>query len=357
MRLRALPAFASLAGSTLAALTTLAALAAGCSSGDFAVPAATSDGGSDATPSGACDPVPGVAKFCVNVTVSANRPSYDGASQANQLGIDGAGVLYVYLYDKDPSPETKDPTQPSVNPISTLRFPDSANVGAELKIDADLPKTLAGTAAPNKYWVIATFQDNKALPRTAETGGILPGDFVHVPIITGKKADYPTLVLETGKTAKIDVVMRPYHRVVANVRVDPKSDLAKIALVNRTVHGDGPMLFVLYANGVSITDKSVQAVSLSQTGCVNVKPSIVSPPTVAVPFGTWAEGGLQVLGALVDYPGNSFPTPGMLTSDLSSPPIVQIAPSTWSSAVEVPLNTLLTPYPATSTTPDPYVCN
>jgi hypothetical protein len=351
MRPRALTAFASLA------CFTLCALGAGCSSGDFAVAATTSDAGTDAAPPSACDPAAGVAKFCVSVSVSANRPSYDGASQANQLGIDGAGVLYVYLYDKDPSPETKDPTQPTINPISTLRFPDSANVGAELKLDADLPKTLAGTATPNTYWVVATFQDNKALPRTAETGGILPGDFLLVPTITGKKADYPKLLLETGKTAKLDVVMRPYHRVVANVHVDPKSDLAKLSVTNRTIHGDGPMLFLLYANGVSITDKSVQALSLSQAGCVNVKPSVLTPPTVAVPFGTWAEGGLQILGALLDYPGATFPTPGMITSDLSTPPVVQIAPSTWSSAVDLPLNTYLNPNPATSTMPDPYVCN
>ncbi len=360
MRLRARSAL--FAPASLARVASLASLAlgAGCSSGDFSAPAGSgvaADAGADAAPPGPCDPVDGVAKFCVNVSVIASRPNYDAASQASQLGIDGAGVLYVYLYDKDPSPETKDPAQPSVAPISTLRFPDASNIGAELKLDADLPKTMSGTATPNPYWVIATFQDNKTLSRTAEAGGILAGDFVQVPTINGKKADYPKLVLESGKVAKLDVVMRPYHRVVANVHVKAASDLSAKAAVNHTIHGDGPMLFLLYANGVSITDASAQALSLSQTGCVNVKLGSTPPTTVAVPFGTWAEGGLQLLGALIDYPGSSFPTPGMLTSDLSTPPIVQIAPSTWSSAVDVPLTTVLNPYAASAMPVDSYVCN
>lgn len=341
-------AFASLA---------VAALGLGCSSGDISV--AQADAGADAARDdaapGPCVEELGVAKFCVDVGLIAPRPNYDGASLAGPLGIDGKGVLYVYLYDKDPSPATGDPARPGA-PIATLRLPDPSKVGAEIALDKDVPTTLSGTAAPGTYWAVAVFQDNKTTTRPVDNGGLLPGDFLQVPTITGRKADYPKLVLEEGKVAKLGVTLRPYRQVVANLSTPTVSEVHVKATANKTVHGDGPMIFLLYAGSVNVLDSSVQPLGISQVPCVALKPAEIAPPTPQVPFGTWAEGGLQVVGALVDYPGSSFPTPGMITSDMSKPPVVQISPSVWSTTVSLPMTTLLNPYAATSTVADPYVC-
>jgi hypothetical protein len=81
---------------------------------------------------------------------------------------------------------------------------------------------------------------------------------------------------------------------------------------------------------------------------------------VQVSFGTWAEGGLEVFGALLDYPGSTFPPNGTLLSNLTSPPVVQISPTTWTSTVDLQETTVFNPIAATATAPaeaGPYVCH
>lgn len=328
----------------------VALLGLGCSSGNFVLPE-TDGGTSDGAAPGPCAPEPGVAKYCVTLGLIAPRPNYDGASLASSLDIDGKGVLNVYLYDQDPSPATGS-TTPAPQPVATLTLP--TKTGGEIDLAKDFPTTLAGTAVPKEYWVVAVFKDNKSATRPTDNGGLYPGDFLQVPDIVGKKANFPKITLVEGQVAKLDLTLRPYRAITVNLSTS--SDLHLRTSANATVHGDGPMLLLLYQGGANVMDENVAPLSISTVPCVALKPSAPTPPTPRVSFGTWVEGGLQLVAALVDYPGATFPTPDMLTSDMLSPPVVQVSPSTWASTVAVAMTTLLNPYPASSSHPDPYVC-
>jgi hypothetical protein len=328
----------------------IAVLGLGCSSADFTVPA-TDAGTSDGAPPGPCDPEPGVAKYCVDVDLIAPRPNYDGASLASKLDIDGKGVLDVYLYDQDPSPETGSSTSNAPLPVATLSLPKKA--GDEIALDKDFPAKLSGTAVAKDYWVVAVFKDNKTATRPADNGGLFPGDFLQVPEVTTKKSNFPKITLQDGKVTNVKLTLRPYRAVTANLSVS--NDLHLIASGNPTIHGDGPMLFLLY-DGTAKLSTDPAPLSMSSVPCVSLKPGAPTPPTPQVSFGTWAEGGLQVVGVLLDYPGTTFPTPNTITSNMTSPPVVQISPSTWATTVSLPMTAVLNVYPATTTHADPYVC-
>lgn len=356
----------------------LASLGA-CSSSDFAVAPsdpAGSDAGSgddtsttndappglDTAPPDPCAPVEGVAKFCVDVQLERKEhPSYDAASGANALGIDGNGIVFAYLYAKDPGLATGS----KATPVALLQYPPPEKIGEEVNVDGGLPLTLAGQAPPGEYWVVAGFQDNKTAPRTSEAP-VLPGDFVIVPGVTKEgNALYPKMSLQVGKTARAVAKLKPYREVAAKVRLSLKLN-TEAAKPGSTIHGDGPIMFAVYDGDYSAKPSTATLLSTDIRPCIKTNAGVAVPEPVTVKFGTTVDGEHNLLAALFDYnlPSDSsgpnpFPGVGTMMSQIypgATPaiPRVNISSSSWVSSAEVLLD--IVPFPAASGDPEVFKC-
>ncbi len=347
-----------------------------CSSSDFAVAPSdsASDGGGagdssapgndaaiDTAPADPCAPEDGVAKFCVDVALEREEhPSYDASSGATGLGIDGNGIVYAYLYAKDPGASTG----PKPSPVALLQYPPPEKIGQEVNVDTGLPLTLTGQAPPGEYWIVAGFQDNKTRPRTAEIPA-LAGDFVVVPGATREgNAIYPKMRLELGKTARAVAKLKPYREVSVSVRLTLGLN-TEAGKPGSTIHGDGPILFAVYDGELSTDPSTATVLSADIRPCIDTMAGSISPGAKTV-FGTTVDGEHKLLAALFDYQlpteqdgPNPFPGVGTLLSPLVSSatlpiPKVNISSSSWVSTAEVSLDSV--PFPSASTAPDPFTC-
>jgi hypothetical protein len=318
-----------------------------CSSSDFAVGALNADAQSDdtATVDGLpvddtstdpCRDEPGVAKFCVDIELAQKEhPPYDGSSGSSALGIDGKGVVYVALFDKDPSGTIADRAV-QVAPKAVLRYPPAERVGETADIDTDLPRTMVGSAPPGEYWVITAFQDSEA-PRDGRP--VLPGDFVVVPGATSDgKTLYPKMTLVEGKAVSITQKLRPLRRVDVNLGVAP--GLAAEAKANASIKGSGPVLFALYDGewGAKPTVLSAEFVPCQD---FTLQGAVV--PRKRLSFTTTVDGSHNLIAALFDYgptseAGNEFPYRGTLITETNSNapvpgsvPKLAISTTSWTS--------------------------
>jgi len=341
----------------LGLLLLLGSAAVACSSGDFTVSAAADSGSDqDSTATDAaedssatdtaidtaidpCAPEPGVAKFCVDVRLDhAEHPGYDAGSGAAALGIDGKGVVYVSLFDKDPAVDVAaGGTAPK--PVAVLQYPPVDHVGAEATIDTDLtvsPITLSGRATPGTYWVITQFTDSKATRTTGE-GGVLAGDFVIVPSVdpTTRKALYPKVTLTAGATGRVEQRLFPYRRI--DVTLGVAAELASAAMANPNIHGDGPVLFAIYEGDISAKPPNI--LSVGSWPCAKMNPAHTPPSTVGASFGTTVDGMHKLFAILFDYKVDIAGRANLLvqTSDgIAGRPIpkVNISTTSWVSSAK-----------------------
>jgi hypothetical protein len=331
------------------ALFTVVWLAWGCSSSDFSVnPNNTEDsstssetGDTDITTNDStamdsvpvdtkpdpCAPDPAKAKFCITVSKGADHPAYT-TEEATRLKLDGKGRVYVFVYDKDPY-EFKDAV-----PVATIPYPPDTDVGAEVNIDADFPLTIIGSVAtPGTYTVVALFTDSTIM-RTKGAGGVLAGDFVSIPTVTGMKLTYPTMALSIGKTATVPMALRPVRSVT--MTLTPSAGLKD---KGPTVHGDGPVLFALTDDlALSGTTKWLH---FETGGCADVDIDAFAPRSQDVTFNTLVEGAHNVFAAIFDYSATDpgFPGRGTLISPQATGtlPKVDIKKENWTAKVSVPL--------------------
>lgn len=319
-----------------------------CSSSDFEVgggspedSSSTSDSESDSQAAGdgvvedttpvdtkpdPCAPDPSKAKFCITVAPEGEHGPYDSADGL-AYQIDGKGRVYIFVYDKDPL-ESK-----SAVPIATIPYPPDSEVGAEVAIGTDFPLTIAGTVAkPGEYTVVALFADSKK-PRTTGAGGIIPGDFVSLPTVSGMKLSYPKMTLNIGKTANITSPVRAVRGVTMTLTASPG-----LRDKGPTVHGDGPVLFAL------TTDPEIAGTTkwthFETGGCVDLDIDAVAPRPQDITFNTVAVGSFSVFAAVFDYSATDpgFPGAGTLVSQQSGAvPKVEVRKENWSAKVKVPL--------------------
>lgn len=349
-----------------AAAVFVVAVASGCTSANFNVaPGGGGDGGDSAisggdvlddtppaeTPVDPCAPVAGVAKFCVKIAGAAAHPGYDSTSNADKLGVDGRGVVKVYLFSSDPGLKT-----PGLLPAATITYPSSG----EISIDKDVPLTIDDAAPEGTYWFFVTFQDSTA-PRGSGAEVASPGDFILVPTVEGEKEVFPQVTLTKGTTQSTDIpLLRPVRRVDADVVVGTKLHLD--ASANPNIHGDGPMQFLLYDGDLSGGFKTANFVDIAYSkDCINVNPKVA--PTVPVSFGVAVDGSHKLFAALFDYaiPSSAdYPGKGtMYTAAVGTEvPFINIGTTTWTTPVLVKL-VADDAYGPTDTTPKevpPFIC-
>jgi len=345
----------------------LLANAVACSSSsDFRVAAEdsgsdTNDGGVDTAPSNdggadtAVDPCasdPGEARFCVSIDTDKVHPGYDAISGAETLKIDGSGVVFVFMYDKDPN--TIGPTE-VVTPV-VLQYPPKEKIGAEVKV-ADMPVTIAGSAPEKDYWIVASFEDNTAdaAKRGAGEAQLLAGDFVFIPKLNAdSKYDWPKVTLKRGTTQKLSLQLKPYRFV--SVDLTTSSDFTtKYPKTTYGINGDGPAIFAIYDGTLGSGSETV--LDFDSVKCVKMDPYAFTPPVLKLGFGTVLDGSHKLLVAVLDYEGKPFPGNGTLMTPIdSTAPMVNISTSSWiSSAGLVRLTTVSKPY-AVGERVDPLTC-
>jgi hypothetical protein len=359
------------------ALSLLLGFAAiGCSSADFAVSgddgggtgndsSATDDTGGTGTEGGAdtvvdpCAPEMGIAKFCVDVSLEhKDHPGYDATSGAGPLGIDGKGIVYVALYDKDPAADLMG--GPAPTPKAVLQYPPAEHVTDEADIDKSLPLTLTGRAPAGTYWVITQFADSKAKRGVGEAG-VLPGDFVIVPSVdaTTRRTEYPKLTLTDGTTGRSEQKLRPYRRVDVDLGAGP--DVASQAMTNPTIHGDGPVLFAIY-DGDFNAKPSPNILSVSLWPCAALKPSNNPPIRASASFGTTVDGEHNLFAVLFDYKtdikattqGNIYTQ--TVSGMLAPIPKVNISSTSWVSSTKTDVTAIYYPYDASAAVSDTLTC-
>lgn len=274
-----------------------------------------------------CAPEAGKAKFCINLAKPLEHPPYT-TDEAKSLALNGKGRFYLYVYDKDPI------ANKTAMPIATIPYPSDAEVGAEVNIDTDLPLTIPGSiATPGVYTIVVLFVDSTK-PRGKGTAGILPGDFVSYPTISGMKASYPTMTLSMDKTENVPVVLRPVRAVTLTLDPDDGSKTK-----GPTVNGDGPAFFGLTDNE-SITDLTAW-LQLDVAGCVDLQMRALSPRPQDIVFPTVVEPGLHNLWAgVIDYDplDPRFPGRGTLVSTQNSPlPKVDLKNDSWTATARATL--------------------
>ncbi|MGZ3455605.1 MAG: hypothetical protein ACXWUG_09660 [Polyangiales bacterium] len=345
-----------------------------CSSGDFAVSGAgvddggtgdslaTDDSGSSSdvatdTFVDPCAPEMGISKFCVDVKLERpDHPSYDAASGATPLGIDGKGIVYVSLFDKDPAADLMGAAPPV--PKAVLQYPPADHVGEEADIDKDLPITLTGRAPAGTYWVITQFADNKTITRMSGESGVLPGDFVIVPNVnaTTRKAEYPKLTLADGTTGRAEQKLRPFRRV--NVDMGVTADLSSQAMTNPTIHGDGPVLFAIYDGDINA--KPANVLSVSTWPCMAVNPGKLPPTRALASFGTTVDGEHNLLAVLFDYKVDLMGMANLYVQTTAGGvipiPKVNISATSWVSSTKADFAAVYFPYDATTSVSDKNTC-
>jgi hypothetical protein len=305
------------------------------------VAAEVSDGGDGAVDPCAADP--SAAKFCVTVELDAKRPPYGPDSGAKALLLDGKGKVVLWLYDKDPG------ATDGVKPIAAINYPST--LGAEVAT-TDLPAKIAGAAVPGDYWVVAAFEDNPAA-RT-DLNPFLPGDFVLVGTLVGKKTTYPKITLKKGSTTTTNLKLKAYRG--AQFGMSATSDIrSTYADGVYKIPGDGLVLFLLY-DGVYGSGGEV-GVDVAIAPCVKLDPYKLTPPLVTTGFGSTAEGTHNLLVGVVDFDAvGVFPPRGLIYSEANS---VTFDPNKWFgivSPIPVRLNKVESPYKLTESTPTDYTC-
>jgi hypothetical protein len=338
-------AFASLAAVCVACV-------ASCSSANFTV-APSGDGGThDSGDGGAdpCAPVDGIAKFCITVNPTAH-PGYDSSTGASSLGLDGKGMLQLLLFSQDPAQHKTTPT--------IITYPPGESP-AEVDIDQDFPITIAApVTVPGTYWFVAVFEDDTTTTRDVTLAdSSLPGDFETVPSFDASfNFILPQATLTAGSTTPKTLDIDPVRQVVADVT--PTLGLRTLKTGNSSIHGDGPMEFVLYDGAIDAPTVLGLAVS---NKCVKLFDPGPTGYPIRAPFNTFVTGHHSVLGVLFDYPvaaGAPFPSDGTILSPTKDTvdkiPTVDIG-SAWSTEVEVALSQVPKPYPNGSTVPDGNVC-
>ncbi len=297
-----------------------------CTSADFNTapsgPADDSGTGSDTsgTDGGGvdpCAPVEAVAKFCITVGKVDTHPAYDGTTGADILGIDGIGGMKVYLYKEDPG----DPTKKAVAPILSIAYPSG---GATLDVDKDLPRTITSSAPEGEYWFTVVFEDSAAT--RPDTYAAVPGDFIVVPPVVDNKLVFPKINLKQGETQTVPVSLKPIRQVTVTMQATLALS-TKAKLADSTIHGDGPLAFVLYTGKLAETPVFAD---LAYVHCIDLHPKVA--PTIPVSFGTLVAGHFNMLGVLFDYDypsakglGNDFPGRGSITSPYADGTVDKVA--------------------------------
>jgi hypothetical protein len=343
------------------------AFLAACSSASFDMPAAPvtdSGNGSDAADvplvpdeAGAdaalapCPTSPDEATFCVGVSLPTSRPGYGPSSGATSLGLDGAGVVFVYLFDKDPGASTTGGTAP----IATLQYPPATKIGSEVHVDKDFPVRVSGSAPPGTYWISASFQDSKTA-RDAGLSALLPGDYVLAPTTLDKKAIYPKVTLEKGKAGTLEVLLKPRRRV--DVNLSSAGLLPYTASGNPTIHGDGPVLFALYDG--DLLAGTGKFVDVSYVPCATL-PLKSGVPATTVSFGVTLDAQHEIFAELFDYEVPTTPdgsAQGTISTPLSGADVAVVTPveTSWIATADLKFTDIWSAYPATSDKPDPLHC-
>lgn len=331
----------------------------GCSSGSFSIApggdtgvatdAAVDDVGGD-TAVDPCQAVADRATFCVQVSKVGTHPTYDAASGAAPLGLDGKGVLRVFLYSSDPS------ATPAPAPATSITYPKSGTID----VDADLPVTIADSLPEGNYWFQVVFEDNATRAKT-NPEPILAGDYITVPSVDPdtKKAVYPSKTLVKGGVVTIPVTLQPLRQVSTSMQVT--KDVHDQAKLNPFIHGDGPTLFVLY-DGL-VTDKKFIGVAAGSPDCVWLDPGGTAG-SVTVNFPTVVTGSHKILGVLFDYETTfaaaDFPGRGSLVTSTGeagtrAAPTVTISETSWSASAVTDMAFVNRPISDASLT-DPYKC-
>jgi hypothetical protein len=336
------------------------AAASACSSADLVVADPQDGGGTGTDTAGpgsdtAVDPcavVDGVAKFCLTVDRVATHPSYDRSTGAEGLGIDGKGIFKIYLFKEDPGPAIA--TGKVIDPIGILDYPGG---DAEVSIDS-MPITIAGASLPQRSWFIVVFQDSKAA-RTASGTGTLAGDFVLLPKVgEDKVTHYPDVTLVNGTTQTVHVELKPLRTVSA--AMSPSAELVTRQKANPTIHGDGPLAFLMFDGDLASATPSILDVSFID--CVDFFKATTFPLNVS--FTTTTEGSHNLLAVLFDYdypPPKDFPGKGNIFSPTAdagptAPRLakVNVSAGTWTASTEVTL-AFVDAY-TTERPIDPHVC-
>lgn len=319
----------------------------------------TNDGGSDlgdgadAPAETAVDPCvdeAGKAKFCLTINAESG-PGYT-SDVAAKMGLDGKGLLRVYLYDKDPSLGT--PSAP-IPPVATLRY---GAIGEKVGIDKLPVKIVDSVAKPGTYWVIGSFAD---ADRAETDGEPRPGDFLSQPLAydTKGKASWLKLDVAMGKTTKETVKLYPMRRLDLELRL-AASVVETIKAGKVQANGDGPVLVMVYDGILGGAGEKVLSGNLLPCVATNPK-SGLTPTPVNLSLLTAVTGKHNVFAGLVDFPGDGFPNRGTFLSDTSDAvgstiPTVDLKSSDWSAAATVRLTSIYDPYLPTDPIVDTVVC-
>lgn len=293
----------------------------------------------EAPPPGPCDPEDGKTKYCIGVKTLGVHPAY-GTGDAAELGIDGKGKLYVLLYDKSPGP--------GVMPIKTIVYPTGDTM---LNVDEGFPAKIVGTLdTPGEFFAVAFFADSDKMRGTG-SDGVLPGDFVTMPKLSGMEYVYPKLSFVQGKVASSTLEIRPLRRLT--VTFTAKTTLKSYG---PSVHGDGPVMFGL-TDAMDI-NMSTGWLHLETRGCVDLEVDSTTSVPGQVSFPVAVEGKHNAFAVVFDYSTNKpeFPGQGSLISPQSgSLPSVTIDPAKWTSFGSVEMTSLAIG-PVMVGTPDPLTC-
>jgi len=297
----------------------------GIEAADGELPTTTDAGGDDP-----CAPSSGVAKVCVRFEAPPH-PAYDVSSGAEALKLDGAGVITLFVFDEDPA-------DPAVPFSSRSKFPLD---GTELKVDA-FPVTVPITTTPGRHWLIAQFEDNKAITRSGENS-FPAGDYVTVPSRSSTgKLQYPLVDAVLEQAVRVTMPLQPLRRVNVDLQADAT---LRTTYSSFAVNGDGPVVYVLFDGAFADTTPFLEFVSVK---CVNAAPMTATPPVLKSGFTTVVTGTHSIVASLEDYDSVSrFPTRGsLLTPSEGALPPVTVSPTAWTANTSLKFVKVLDPYKA-----------
>jgi hypothetical protein len=277
-----------------------------------------------------CAPESGVAKVCLQFE-AGQHPSYDITTGAATHKIDGSGKLKILVFDKDPN-------DPAVPYTSMIQYPE----GGEIKIDS-FPVRIPLTLPAGRHWIIAQFEDNKAVSRVGENY-YLPGDFVTVPgRLPNGKYVYPVFDAVLDQTAQSKTVLQPMRRVDVDLQADP---IIRTMYKDYAVTGDGPVLFLLFDGAFTTTTTFLEFVS---THCVEAQPMSLTPPSIKTGFVTAVTGTHNIVASLEDYLSVGAPptTGSLLTPSDTMIPTVAIVNTSWTASTSLKFVKVFAPVRAT----------
>jgi len=276
-----------------------------------------------------CAPKTGVATACLTFESKQAHPAYDVSTGADALGIDGSGVITLYIFDEDPA-------DPQVPYASRLVLPLD---GAELKIDA-FPVTIPVPTTAGRHWLIAQFEDNKKTTRTGDNS-YLAGDFITVPTrATTGKLVYPMFDAVIDQTVRATLPLQPLRRVNVDLRADAT---LRTTYSTFAVNGDGPVAYVLFDGAFNDTTPFLEFLSVA---CVSAMPLSTMPPLLKSGFTTVVTGTHNIVASLEDYDSvTRFPTRGSLLSPSDAMiPSITISPTAWTASASLKFVKVLNPY-------------